>query len=114
MDILWRVLGLALLVFGIYLVGQNIIFTTNVYPYLWRGIAADASILTLTAGMLMLVFLPRRERHLGWIAVAIGILLVLISSKAILAPTSLWQFLLSLASMGFGYRMLVTGRFPLD
>jgi hypothetical protein len=87
-------------------------FTTQVSPYWWRGMAANASILSLMAGVLMLVFLPRRNKKIGWIPVVVGVVLVFVSSRMLLSPTSLWQFLLSFASMAVGYQMLTTGRSP--
>lgn len=107
-----RLLGLGLLILGVYFLGQNIIFTTNPYPYWWRGIAADASIIALITGILMLVFLPRNIKSSGWIPVIVGIVLVFLSSRAILNPTSLWQFCLSFASIATGYQMVLTGRSP--
>ncbi|WP_242056407.1 hypothetical protein [Nostoc sp. FACHB-152] len=65
---------MALLLAGIYLLGQNIYFTTNIYPYWWRGVAADASILFLTSGILMLFVLSRQDKALGWVALGVGIL----------------------------------------
>jgi len=112
MKFLLRLLGFGLLLLGIYFLGRNIVFTTHGYPW-WRGIAADASIIALTSGMLMLIFLPRDSKNFGWIAVVIGVLLVFLSSRAILNPTSLWQFFLSFGSIAVGYRMLTTGRSPL-
>lgn len=114
MNFLLRVLGLALLILGLYFVGQNIIFTTHAYPYWWRGIAADASILALMAGIVMIMFLPRRNKDFGWIAIVAGVALVFLSSRAILNPTSLWQFFLSFVLITGGYRMLLTGRPPLQ
>jgi hypothetical protein len=108
-----RLLGLILLLVGVYLLGHNIQFTTNLSPYWWRGIAADGSILFLTLGILMLFFLPSQEKKLGWIALGIGILLIFLSSRAILNPTSLWQFVLSLASFIGGYQLFTTGRINL-
>jgi hypothetical protein len=113
MRFLLRLLGLIFLILGIYFLGRNIIFTTNVYPYWWRGIAADASILALIAGTLMLIFLPRDIKSLGWIPVIVGIVLVFLSSRVILNPTSLWQFFLSFASIAAGYQMITTGKSPL-
>ena len=104
-----RLIGLALLLAGVYFLGQTIYFTTNVYPYWWRGISADASILFLSAGILML-FLPRQNKSVGWAAIALGILLVFLSSRAILNPTSLWQFFLSFACFVGGYQLFTTGR----
>ncbi|WP_242043083.1 hypothetical protein ACOWPH_16525 [Anabaena sp. PCC 7938] len=112
MGFLLRIFGFGLLILGIYLVGQNIIFTTNVYPYWWRGIAADTSILALTIGVMILIFFPRGMKELGWIPVVLGIILVFMSSRAILNPMSLWQFFLSLMLMLGGYKMFITGRLP--
>ncbi|MBE9195103.1 hypothetical protein IQ219_07220 [Synechocystis sp. LEGE 06083] len=110
MALLARLIGIVLIGTGIYFLGNNIIFTTNVYPYFWRGIAADGSILALIAGVMMLVFLPAREKSWGWIPIIIGVVLVFFSSRAILNPTSLWQFLLSFASMAVGYKLATQGR----
>jgi hypothetical protein len=105
-----KLIGLGFLLLAIYFLGQNIYFTTNTSPYWWRGIAADGSILFLTAGIISLFFLPGSVKALGWIALGAGILLVFLSSRAILNPTSLWQFCLSIASFVAGYRLITTGR----
>jgi len=106
-------LGFGVLMWGIYFLGRDIYFTTNVYPYWWRGIAADASVLALMAGVLMLVFLPRHSKNLGWIPVIVGIVLVFLSSRAVLNPVSLWHFFLSFTLIAGGYQLLITGRLPL-
>ena len=113
MKLLVKIVGLSLLILGIYFLGQNIIFTTSVGRSWWHGIAADGSILALMAGVLMLVFLPSGIKSWGWIPVVIGIALVFLSSRAILNPTTLWQFLVSFACMAGGYQLLITGRLPL-
>ena len=105
-----RLIGLGLLLTGIYFLGQNIYYTTNPYPYWWRGIAADSSILCLTAGVLLFFALPPRDKMLSIFCLLIGILLVFVSSKAILKPTSLWQFVLSLASFYAGSELFTRGR----
>jgi hypothetical protein len=110
MRLLARLIGLGLLLLGVYFLGQNIYFSNNVYPYWWRGVAADTSILCLTTGVLMFFVLPRGNKVLaGWV-IAIGIVAVFFSSKAILLPTSLWQFVISLASFVCGYQLFTTGR----
>lgn len=110
MRTILRLIGLGLLLLGIYFLGQNIYFSTNPYPYWWRGVAADASIISLTIGVLLFFILPRTNKSLSIAAIAIGILLVFASSRAILNPTSLWQFVLSLASFVGGYQLFTTGR----
>lgn len=111
MRLLFQLMGLILMLFGIYFLGKNIFFTTNVSPYLWRGLAADASIFLLCAGICLLVFMPLGAmKQLGWIFVAAGIVCVFISSRAILSPTSLWQFFVATASMACGFRLFSTGQ----
>lgn len=112
MRFLLRLLGFGFLIFGIYFLGRDIIFTTNVSPYWWRGIAADASVFSLMAGVLILIFFPRGAKNLGWIPVIVGIILVFLSSRAILNPISLWQFFLSFTLIAGGYQLLITGRLP--
>ena len=105
MRVLNYLLGVALILLGIYFLGKNIIFTTSAYPW-WRGVAADLSVLSLCIGVFALIFLPPPMRPFGWGAVAFGVICVFVSSRAILNPTSLWQFFLSLMAMGFGYKLL--------
>ncbi len=113
MRALIKLIGFGLLMYSVYLLGHNIFFTTNVSPYWWRGISADASILFLSIGVLSLVFLPNDFKEIGWISTAVGILLVFFSSRAILNPTSLWEFFCSFMVMAVGYRLFSTGRIPL-
>lgn len=104
-------IGLGLILLGIYFLGKNIFFTTNVSPYFWRGIAADAAIFLLCGGIFTLIFAPLGDiKQLGWILIILGILCIFVSSRAILTPTSLWQFFLAVVSFGFGYRLFSTGR----
>jgi hypothetical protein len=111
MRFLIQLIGLGLLLLGIYFLGKNIFFTTNVSPYFWRGIAADTSVIFLTLGILMLAFLPLGElKQFGWVMIGCGIFCVVVSSRAILNPTSLWHFCLAMGSMAFGYRLFATGR----
>ncbi|MDJ0674911.1 MAG: hypothetical protein QNJ36_05960 [Calothrix sp. MO_167.B42] len=112
MRLFLRLLGLGFIIGGIYILGQNIIFTTNPYPYWWRGISADGSIISLMSGIMILIFAPRSMKRLGFISVAVAIALIFVSSKAILNPTSLWQFFLSFTMIAGGYQTLTTGRSP--
>lgn len=110
MRFIVQLLGFALVLLGIYFLGRNIFFTTNVSPYFWRGLAADLSILCLVVGVLWLIIVPLGAKSYGWIFVAAGIVFVFASSRAILAPTSLWQFFVSFGAIALGYKLLSTGR----
>ena len=105
MRSLFFLIGLGLMVLGVYW------FTTHAYPW-WRGIAADVSVISLAIGIFMLVFLEGEAKILGWIGVAVGIICIFVSSRAILNPTSLWQFFLAFGSMSVGYKMMTTRRSP--
>ena len=98
MSVLIKLIGLALIIGGIYLLGQNIYFVSDAYPYWWRGVAADGSI---------------EGKALGAIAIAVGILLVFVSSRVVLRPTTLWHFVGSLACLVAGYQLITTGRLHL-
>lgn len=111
MRALYFIIGLALMLVGIYFLGKNVIFTTSAYPW-WRGIAADLSVISLSVGMFMLIFLPGDAKLFGWFVVGFGVVCVFASSRAILNPTSLWQFFLSLGAMSYGYKMMTTRRRP--
>jgi len=63
--------------------------------------------------VLALVFLPDEFKEIGWISTAVGILLVFLSSRAILNPTSLWEFFFSFMVMAIGYKLFSTGRVPM-
>lgn len=98
MRVLIKLIGLALIIGGIYLLGQNVYFVSDASPYWWRGVAADGSI---------------EGKGWGAIAIAVGILLVFVSSRVVLRPTTLWHFVGSLACLVAGYQLITTGRLHL-
>jgi hypothetical protein len=112
MNAFLKVIGLGLLLFGIYSVGQNIVLTTHFYTYGWQGLSAKASILAVLSGIFMLVFLQRSARGWGWVSVVLGIVLLFLSSRAFISPMNLWDFLVSFISIAVGYKMMTTGRSP--
>lgn len=105
-----KLMGLALVLVGIYFLGQNILFTTHISRYWYRDISATGSILALVSGTLTLLFAGRGTREMGWILVGIGIVLVFLSGGVILRPTSLWTFFLTFFALVGGIKLLTTGR----
>jgi hypothetical protein len=89
MRLLLKLIGLGLILLGVYFLGRNILFTTNPYPYWWRGIAADTSIFCLVVGVVMFFAFSGFFRYLGAGLVGMGIVFVFASSRAILSPTTL-------------------------
>ncbi|WP_446682961.1 hypothetical protein [Cyanobacterium sp. HL-69] len=86
-------------------------FTTIATPYFWRGIAADLSVLALTCGVVILFMFPKTMKPTGFILIAFGVICVFYSSRAILNPTSLWQFFLSISSIVGGFKLLTDRQF---
>lgn len=110
MKLFTTIIGIGLMLVGIYFLGDNILFTTNASPYWWRGISADISVFALTGGIGALFILPRSSKFIGWTLILIGIISVFLSSRAILNPTSLWQFFLSMISFTAGYQLFSIGK----
>ena len=108
-----KLVGLALLFVGIYFLGQNIFFTTQVSPYWWRDISATGSVLAITGGIISLLFFRRTIGEISWILIGLGIILVFVSGRVILRPTSLWYFFVSFASLIAGFKLILTGRLDL-
>ncbi|NJP08592.1 MAG: hypothetical protein HC866_03225 [Leptolyngbyaceae cyanobacterium RU_5_1] len=109
MRILTALIGLALLLIGVYFLGRNIIFTTQVSPYWWRDISAAGSVLALAVGVVSLIFFRRSMGSFGWLLIGLGILLVFVSGGVILKPTSLWTLFLGLVSLVAGFQLITTG-----
>jgi hypothetical protein len=111
MKFFYQLIGIALMLLGVYFLGRNIVFTTSAYPYFWRGIAADLSVLSLTSGVIGLFMLPTTQKFLGWVLIGFGIVFVFYSSRAVLNPTSLWQFFVSIVAMVGGFKLLTDRNF---
>jgi drug/metabolite transporter (DMT)-like permease len=59
MRIFNKVIGVILVLVGLYFLGQNIIFTTETSPYFWKDISAAASVLAIALGIISLIFFKR-------------------------------------------------------
>ncbi|MGF1673416.1 MAG: hypothetical protein ACFCUV_06975 [Rivularia sp. (in: cyanobacteria)] len=108
--LLIKVIGLILVLIGIYYLGQNIIFTSSYYGYFYKNVPAVGSVLAIISGVLTLVFFHRQTGNLGWILLIIGIVLVFLSGGVFLKPTSLWNFFISFGTIAVGYKLLNEGR----
>jgi hypothetical protein len=102
-------LGLGLIIFGIYLLSKNIIFTSGYYSWWFRGLAADISVLSLTAGVVGLFILGAKQKWVGWWLIALGIFCVFFSGSVVLRPTTAWQFIVSVVSFTAGYQLFTKG-----
>jgi hypothetical protein len=93
MSLLKSLLGIALILFGLYNVGQNIILTTQASSYGWQKIPAVGSVIFSLSGIWVVLSAANRDKFLGWILLVIGIACIFMSSGVILRPISLWNFL---------------------
>jgi hypothetical protein len=105
-----KIAGLALMIISVYFLGQNIIFTSNYYSSWWREAPAAASVIALLAGICSLTCWRQTTGSLGWILIAIGIILVFLSGGVVLQPTSLWTFCVAMLSFTSGYQLLTKGQ----
>ncbi|NDJ20794.1 hypothetical protein GS682_03875 [Nostoc sp. B(2019)] len=108
--LLIKLIGLILILTGIYFFGQNIIFVSGYYTIFSRSLPATVSVLATMAGSLILVFFRREASNLGWILLGVGIVLVFLSGGVILRPTSLWNFFVAFTALAAGYKLLNEGR----
>ncbi len=109
-TIMSRLIGVLLLLVGLYFLGQNIIFSTMIYPpFFWRSLPALGSALAIAAGVVCLIFYPRQTGSWGWVLLVGGVVIVFISGGVMLRPTSLWNFFIGLTTLAVGFK-LVTNR----
>ncbi|MEI6426829.1 MAG: hypothetical protein WCO45_00365 [Pseudanabaena sp. ELA607] len=111
MKTLIQLLGVGLMVYGIYFLGQNIFFTTRVPYYYWySGIAATGSAISMLLGMMTVAFAGNELKTIGWFLIGLGVALIFISGRIVLQPTSLWEFFLGFVCIIGGYKMFTLKR----
>lgn len=98
--------GLLLVLVGIYFLGQNIIFTTQTTGYWWRPLSAAGTVLAMTAGVISLTWFGRSGQQTGWILIGVAIALAIASGGLIIRPTSLWTFFVAMLSLTGGFRLM--------
>ncbi len=108
MRLIKQILGLGLVLLGLYFLGQNIFFSTWGYGSWWGGVAASGSVLLLMGEVLCLVFLRGDGQTFGWFLLGLGIILVFFSGQVVLRPTNLWQFVLAFTALASGSKLLNT------
>jgi len=98
--------GLGLVVIGVYFLGQNIIFTTQTAGYWWRPLSAAGTVLSLMAGIVSLTFFGRSGQTAGWFFIGLGMVLAIASGGLVIRPTSLWTFFVAMMSFVGGFRLM--------
>ncbi len=113
MRSLISLLGLGLLLLGLYFLGQNIVFTTQTSPYWWKDISAAGAVISVTSGIISLLFFGRSLGTIGWVLIGLGVVLAFASGGLIVKPTSLWTFFVAMLAFVMGFQLIQTGRIDL-
>ncbi len=111
MRLLRQFLGVILFLLGIYVVGRDIVFTTQVSYYWWQRIPATGSVLSLLGGLWILFNTRQRHHFMGWSLIGLGVVLVFLSSGIVLRPVTLWAFLMSFGLMFAGHKLMTVRQF---
>jgi hypothetical protein len=111
MRLIRQFLGVILFLLGIYVIGKDIVFTTQVSFYWWQRIPATGSVLSLLGGLWVLFNTRRRNHWIGWSLIGLGVALVFLSSGIVLRPVTLWAFLLSFFLIFAGQKLMTARRF---
>jgi hypothetical protein len=109
MSLLKSLLGIALIVVGLYSVGQDIIFTTQSSYNSWQKIPAAGSVIFSLSGLWVILNAAKSDKFWGWILIVFGIVCIFMSSGVILRPVSLWNLLVAFTCL-FGGIKLMTSR----
>ncbi len=111
-------IGIGCFLAGIYGLGRKIVLTTGSsglyyssgrgwwYGW-WYGIAAAGTVLLALAGLLAVVFLRGQSRWIGAGLLALSGILVVFSGRAVLLPTTLFEFLVSAFLMAIGVKLFL-------
>jgi hypothetical protein len=108
-----RLIGLGLFFFGFWFIGQNIIFTSQISFFTFRGIAAGGSIILLVGGISTYLFGSGSSRNAGLVMLLLASVLIFMSGVVIITPTSLAEVFIGIAAMIFGGRMITSGRYDI-
>lgn len=107
-----RILGLLCILAGFYFIGQNIIFTTSRSPSFWMDVAANGAALVTLLGILTIIFGGSDTRSLGYGLLGVGALLIFLSGRVFLRPTSLFHFTAGFLAMAAGWYMFSSNQPP--
>ena len=108
-----KLIGSGLFFFGFWFIGQNIIFTSQISFFTFRGVAAGGSIILLVGGIFAYVFGGRDYKNAGLVMLVLAVILIFMSGVVIITPTSLAEVFIGIAAMIFGGRMMTSGRYDI-
>ncbi|OYT72641.1 MAG: hypothetical protein CFK52_04285 [Chloracidobacterium sp. CP2_5A] len=110
------IVGIGCFIAGIYGIGGKVVLSTGggglyysrgSWHGWWYGIAAAGTVVLAVAGLLGLVLLRGQARWIGGALLALSGVLVAFSGRAILLPTTLFEFLVSAFLMAIGVKLFL-------
>ena len=102
--------GYSLIGFGIVLLSHILLFTIQVPPFLWQGLAADAAVLALVIGLTMLVGVPFAGlRQIGSAFLVLGTGTAMVSDADILVSPLLFLLGAVVLALVGGYLLVLKG-----
>lgn len=108
--LLIKLIGVGLMMAGIYFFANNIIIFSSYYTIFLRRLPGQLSGLALISGIFSLLFFRRETGNLGWFLIAIGLTLVFFSGGVYFKATTLWNLFMAVGALAFGYQLLNTGK----
>jgi hypothetical protein len=108
--VFFKLLGYALIGLGIALLSHILLVTLQNPPFLWQGLVADAAILALVLGAVMLTAVPFAGlRQMGSAFLVLGIATALVSDAEILIPSILLRLMAVVVALVGGYLLVLKG-----
>jgi hypothetical protein len=105
-----KLLGCSIIGLGIALLSHILIVTIQNPPFLWQGFIADAAVLALVVGVVMLVAVPFAGlRQMGSAFLVLGIAIAVLSEADILIPSVLIRLGVVIVALVGGYLLLLKG-----
>jgi len=99
---------------GVYLLGQNIIFSTGYLSGWWRDGSAAFAVIAMAAGVLTTLYATDRQvKRAGLVIIAMAIVAIFATGGVFLRPTTLVQFLVGICALASGYQLFTTGEVSL-
>lgn len=99
---------------GVYLLGENIIFSTSYLRGWWKDGSATFAVIAMAAGVLTALYATERQvKRAGLVMIGLGIIAVFATGGIFLRPTSLFQFLAGICALASGYQLFTTGKVSL-
>lgn len=104
-----RLLGLFLFLLGIYLFVQDISLVGRCHSYScyqWHNLAATGSVIACMSGIVSVFLFKQKTGNLGWLLLALGVLLVYLSGGIILKLSGMLTFIASFTAMAYGQQLM--------